>query len=404
MQPDGITTLPIELRIKILHHLPSPPSLLSAIVSTRSFHTAYSESRTAITTAILQNSTSESSVYCNFLTYALIVFHQKHHVTLDRLHKFLRSYLSFANPDRNIQSGKFEDVVPWEICPPPNFSSLRAKVHRSIFLWAAKFCTSKLRESSKIHTVAPPTPLEIARAARALYQYFIYTIISTDVFFQSSDVDNMGRPMTGKPGIEAMGAFVESMGYRDRKVVDWFLREWMVEVVGEVVRKCVQDEKNPVRRETGYWDVNFPTLERKVNEATQALITRLGPIQLWKFVFDSVYEEQFKVYCQAPAALDRGSFLAWEVLQRERKGTECYDPKVRICTDLMEIGGDEVFEWWGKDERVIKEGILWDERRLETMGLQWPMVRDGVEVQWYKKDTKWKKKELAMGECDDCYW
>ncbi|KAF3242903.1 hypothetical protein TWF217_004922 [Orbilia oligospora] len=396
MQSSNITTLPIELRIKILHHLPSPPSLLSAITSTRSIHTAYAESRTSIATAILQNSTSESSVYCNFLTYALIVFHQKNYVTLERLHKYLRSYLSFANPDSNIQGGKFEDVVPWEICPPPNFYSLRSKVYRSIFLWATKFCTSKLHESSQIHPVAPPTPLEIARAARALYQYFIYTIISADVFFQSNDVDNMGRPLTGKPGIESMGAFVESMGYRDRKVVDWFLREWLVEVVGEVVRKCLKDEKNPVRRETGHWDVSFLTLEHKVNEATQALIARLGPIQLWKFVFGSTYEEQFKIYCQAPADLDRGSFLPWEMLQDERKEVESYDPKVRICTGLTEIGGDKIYEWWGKDGSVMKEGILWDERRLETMGLQWPMVKEGVEVRWYKKDTKWKNRELAM--------
>ncbi|RVD84584.1 uncharacterized protein DFL_006325 [Arthrobotrys flagrans] len=398
-----ITTLPIELRIKILHHLPSSSSLLSAIISTRSLHAAYCEARTSILTSILQNSTSESSAYCNFLTYALIVFHRKHYITLDRLHKFLRSYLSFANPGCII-GGRGEDVVPWEICPPPDFYNLRTKVHRSIILWATEFCTSKLQESPQIHPMTrnlipptPPTPLEIARTARAFYQYFIYTIISTDIFFQSSDVDSMGRPITGKPGIESMGAFIESVGYRDRKVVDWFLKEWMVKIVGKVVRKCVEDEKNPVRRETGVWDVNFLTLEHKVDEATQALITRLGLIQLWKFVFDSTYEEQFKVYCQAPAALDRDSFSPWETLQTERREVECYDPKLRICTGSIEIGGDGVFEWWGEKEGVMKEGILWDERRLERMGLQWPMVREGVEVQWYKKDAKWKDRELATG-------
>ncbi|KAK6505160.1 hypothetical protein TWF481_007081 [Arthrobotrys musiformis] len=412
MQPSvTIATLPIELRIKILHHLPSPASLLSAILSTRSLHAAYRESTTSITTSILQNSTSESSVYCNFLTYALIVFHQKHYIALDKLHRFLRSYLSFANPGRNTQGEGYENVqvVPWEICPPPNFYNLRTKVYESIFLWATEFCTSKLHESPKFHAVTekpipsiPPSPLEVARAARALYQYFLYTIISTDTFFHSGGVDNMGRPLTGKPGIESMGAFVESMGYRDRKVVDWFLKDWMVGTVGGIVRACVKDEKNPVRRGVG-WEVNYSTLGKKVNEATQALITRLGPVQLWKFVFDSSYEEQFKVYCQAPAALDRDSFLPWEMLQAERKGVECYDPRVKICTKPVEIGEDGVFEWWDKKGGVMREGIIWDERRLERMGLQWPTIQGGVEVQWYKKDTRWKDRELAMGECD-CYW
>ncbi|KAK6345182.1 hypothetical protein TWF718_007108 [Orbilia javanica] len=405
----NITTLPIELRIKILHHLPSPSSLLSAILSARSIHAAYSEARTSIITSSLQNSTSESSVYCNFLTYALIVFHQKRIITIDRLHKFLRPYLSFANPGYNVKWQE-QNVVPWEICPPPDFYNLRSKVHHSVILWATEFCTSKLHKYPKTHEITgcsmkpdPPTALEIARATRVFYQYFLYTIISSDIFFHGGDVDNMGRPTTGKPEIQSMGAFVESVGYRDRKVIDWFLREWMVELVGEIVRKCVKDEKNPVRRAAEAWGVNIPTLEGKVNEATQALITRLGPIQLWKFVFDSPYDEQFKIYCQDPAALDRDSFYPWEILWVERKQVEAYDAKLRICTGFVEIGSDRVFEWWDTTEGVMKEGIMWDERRLEKMGLEWPTVKEGVEVQWYKKDTKWKDRELATGECD-CYW
>ncbi|KAK6360660.1 hypothetical protein TWF730_006795 [Orbilia blumenaviensis] len=416
----NITTLPIELRIKILHHLPSPSSLLSAILSTRSLHTAYKESRTSITTSVLQNSTSENSVYCNFLTYALIVFHQKHYITLDRLHRFLRSYLEFANPGCNNSSsssnskdegtggGGPEDIVPWETCPPPNFYKLRPQVYRSIFQWATKFCTLKLQTSPKYSgpmSITTPTPLEIARAARAFYQYFLYTVISTDVFFHSEDVDNMGRPITGKPGVESMAAFVESVGYRDQKVIQWFLRDWMVGgVVRELLGKCVKDEKNPVRRETGVWEVSFSTLAHKLDEASQALITRLGPIGLWNFAYESTYDEQFKIYCHAPAALDRDSFWSWDVVQAERKEAKSYDPSLRICVNEVEIGEDGLFEWWTEREGdIIREGILWDERRLEGMGLRRPVVRGGVEVQWYKKDTKWKNKELAMGECD-CYW
>ncbi|KAK6527970.1 hypothetical protein TWF281_009229 [Arthrobotrys megalospora] len=262
--PSNITTLPIELRIKILHHLPSPPSLLCAILSTRSLYTAYRESRTSITASVLRNSTSESSVYCNFLSYALIVFHQKRYITLDRLHKFIRSYLSFANPETTSSSGGIingkEDIVPWEICPPPNFHMLREQVHTHILLWAAKFCESKLQENLRVHPITrhpiapgPPTNVEMSKAARALYQYFIYSVISMDIFFHSDDVDNMGRPVTGKPGIEAMGAFVEGVGYRDRSVIELFLRGWMVECVSGVVGRCVGDEKNPVRREPERW-------------------------------------------------------------------------------------------------------------------------------------------------------
>ncbi|KAK6527971.1 hypothetical protein TWF281_009230 [Arthrobotrys megalospora] len=69
---------------------------------------------------------------------------------------------------------------------------------------------------------------------------------------------------------------------------------------------------------------------------------------------------------------------------------------MRICTSLVEVGGDEVFEWWYKKAGVMKEGLLWDDGRLEKMGLQWPKAKEGVEVKWYKKDTKWKDRELAM--------
>ncbi|EPS44751.1 hypothetical protein H072_1262 [Dactylellina haptotyla CBS 200.50] len=421
-----ITSLPIELRIKILRHLESPPSLLAAITASRSFHDAYLESQTSIRTHILLNSTDTDSTHCKFLTYALIVFHNKPFIHLPQLHRFTRAYLNFANPQEGIFSPQPCKAVPWEKCAPPSFHDKKWDVHRHIYRWAEKFCEEKLArlyldptgvttteewdsgyEGSDVGAEASSLSREgykhasageIARASRAFYQYFLYTLLSTDNFFYSGGMDNLGRPVTQRPDEDILLAFVEAMPYVDYMVVYRLIIDWMVELVKPLVVEMIKDVKNPVRTAPARWGLSAAALEQRVGAVTQALITRLGPVELWKFVFESTYERQFEVYCQHPTALDRESFAPWETFEVLRMKTEAYDPKARICTDeggkcLKEDG----YTWWQK-EGVLREGLLWEESRLIEKGFVFPKEPDDAE--WFKKGTRWRDREFRLAECE----
>ncbi|KAF3914820.1 hypothetical protein ABW20_dc0103355 [Dactylellina cionopaga] len=423
-----IAALPIELRIKILNHLDSPPTLLAVITTSRSFHDAYLESQTSIRTSTLLNSTNSTSAHCNFLTYALLVFHNKPYLQLSRLHRFLKSYLSFANPVDGVFSKSACEVVPWEKCAPPGFYEKREEVREHVFRWAKKFCDDKLRifhdegsdssydrncddypfsplqpssSAAPVNNYKPPTDAEVARAARAFYRYFLYTLVSSDNYFHTDDMDNLGRPVTGKPDEDTLLAFIESIPYVDFKVVDWFGRQWITELVDPTVREMIGDVKNPVRREPARWGISAMTLQHRVAAVTQALVTRLGPVELWKFMFESTYTDRFKVYCQHPAALDRESFAPWSTFMVFRGQSKTYDPRMRICTGESDIVGS-AYMWWegsGEDNNVVREAIMWDGWRLVEKGLRYPKFENKVDFHWM--GTRWRDAEFQLVDGED---
>ncbi|KAF3932665.1 hypothetical protein ABW19_dt0201979 [Dactylella cylindrospora] len=373
-QPLHFLELPVELQIRVLAQLDDPPSLLSAIVSCKGFYNAYTEGRASIKRGMLLNSTSASSGYCKFLTSALHQFSQISEENSDPA-PFVRNYLEFANPVADAAPSRAFDVIPGtEELENPSAPD----VHHYIGLWAMKFCEEQLKTNPMAGRPAQmpynvPTKTELARVARVFYQFWLYCALPPPGrgHSRASRVNQNVASRITDSWIAAM-AYVESIGYVDSQFIYRFIIPWMGKLLEGVLLRITRDPENPMHKHTVSFNVDVERMSRSVNEFSQTLMCRLGPIGVWKFLFEYNYPKQFELYCQAPIPRHTSFLYAWNEMDYAWGVSKKYDPVRRICfARVRVVSGDH--NWWCTNiSRVAKQCVVWDDRRLEEWGFEFP--------------------------------
>ncbi|KAK6359676.1 hypothetical protein TWF696_000820 [Orbilia brochopaga] len=420
----SITTLPIELRIRILEHLRDPPALLAALLSSRALHNAYRESSASIRAAVLVNATAVTSPHCMFLAYALLVFHDRSMVPLDDLRRFVGAYLRFTNPVGGVFSADAYEVVPWRKRMPDGMMALQDKLHECIFLWARMFCESQWRGTTvatsvetqrlaagsglddgaricdgkgKGHAgykyskaICAPGIAQVAAVARAFYKYWLYCILCRGKFFRSEGVDNLGRPMCGRPDESTMMALVESMPIADFTVVLRGVALFVRDAVRPRYLEFVADAKNPVRVHPARYRISADILEQRDCQGIQALISRLGPLQLSEFLFTADRQHQWTIYCEEPDAIDECLWQPWITLDNERR--KSHRPN-RTCR-MIKMQDSTSWEDPVGDEHVEDGGVE---------GLPKLILDPSMYTPWSRKGTRWRDMELSAAEMDEYY-
>ncbi|KAJ6260483.1 hypothetical protein Dda_4709 [Drechslerella dactyloides] len=420
----GITTLPVELRIRILEHLADPPALFAALLSCRALHDAYRESAASIRAAVLLNATAVDSPHCMFLAYALLVFHDRTIVPLEELRRFVSAYLSFANPIDGTFCADAYNVVPWRRQMPAGMQEMQTKVQECIFSWARIFCHSRWQNiqpakakdeaavtcngKGKEHADRKPAyttatcavaMAQIAAVARAFYRYWLYCILCRGKFYHCDGVDNLGRPMCARPDESTMLAVVESIPAADFSVIlhgagaGRFVRD----LVRPRYLEFVADAKNPVRLHRAWYRVGASMLVTKDCQAIQALISRLGPLQLWEFLFTVDRDRQFAIYCEEPDAIDECLWSPWITLDNERR--EAHGHGLAKCRKL---GKDDSTPW----EDHVGDQHAGPEDESGNAGDGGFGVGEDPKFSldpsrhkpWHQKGTKWRDFELAVAE------
>ncbi|KAF3937617.1 hypothetical protein ABW19_dt0205562 [Dactylella cylindrospora] len=407
MSNQTFVLLPIELRIKILQHFDDPPSLLSALLSCRAFHDAYAESTQSIKDAVLVNSTSPQGMYCKYLTYALRNFCNPKRIDVHSFADFFSSYLNFSNPPQGVSLSTPIDL-------PPTSSSKHidpSEVHHYTFLWAQKFCEDKL----KVHPVTeepifeePPTETEIARVAKVLYQFWLYCVLHSSSFRSATSDKWMKSRYSTKDPI--MQAFAETIGYTDSYILFENVVPWLQDLLEPLASKFVEDPQNPVRLNEIEFVVSWNILRSEIDGVASGLIARLGPVELWKFLFEADYSDQFRIYCQEPA--HRIYSLTHDMIDIDvtRRHVDEYDPILKICHEPLTVEKNW-YNWWEDLDCVAKNAIMWDDWRLGKWGFEYPEVNvpavriesvlfygEGppvkneyeIKFHWRRKGSKWR--------------
>ncbi|KAF3923419.1 hypothetical protein ABW21_db0206474 [Orbilia brochopaga] len=366
----SIPTLPVELRIRILEHLQDPPALFAALLSCHALHDAYRESSMSIRAAILLNATSVTSQHCMFLAYALLVFHDRAAVPLEELRCFVGTYLNFTNPINGAFDAAAYEIVPWRRKMPNGMRELQDKVHECIFSYARMFCEDHWKRTKAINcaekeetastrnktsicngkgkgragtnvpwiyntAVCAAGTVQVATVARAFYRYWLYCILCRGKYFRYEDIDNLGRPICGRPDESLMLALVESMPVADFTVILRGVARFVRDLVRPRYLEFVADAKNPVRLQPALYRVSSTTLVSKDCQAIQAQISRLGPLALQEFLFTADRQRQWKIYCEEADAIDECLWIPWITMDNERRkahaGTDCIFREIGEC-------------------------------------------------------------------------
>ncbi|KAF3931334.1 hypothetical protein ABW19_dt0207493 [Dactylella cylindrospora] len=347
-----LTSLPIELLIKVLKSIGNPKSVLPAILSCRKFHDAYQEEK-EFEKELLLNSVGENARYCKYLTTALRLFHDERSISIEYLNRFVVSYLGFEELGR---------AVGEILLSPEPFPELFT-VHRYIGLWSIKFCDELL----KIHPITghptteapPPTPLELARVSRAFYQLFLYFSLFKHRRYSYEVVDEVGVSTTrdGKYPKSTAQAYLESIPYLEFYMIHNHILPWL------------RTEMEP--------NIVFPEHSNLNTDGIQnGWIIRLGPIKLYDLLYQSTNVERVTVFSGSAKVENEGLMDAWNHFEQKQRQLPLFDPLLRIVhrREWKIQQGD--YNWWQRADAVAGSAVIWEEWRLRRWGLMFPEVEE----------------------------
>ena len=162
----GISSLPVEVKVNILASLPDRASLLATILTSKAFHDVFLHSANIILADILLREISPSVLTDALWCWAAIPVHEGGTEAVDA---FLRSY------DRKSSIQAIYSLLSM------NEMFVFARINSSVRYWTARFC-QKLESEELFGGSVPCSPhtltqVESERIQRTLYRYELYSLL-----------------------------------------------------------------------------------------------------------------------------------------------------------------------------------------------------------------------------------
>ncbi|KAK6540870.1 hypothetical protein TWF694_008253 [Orbilia ellipsospora] len=332
----------------------------------------------------LEEQLSRNDIYCRFLVY----IHKRLHssipqtpISLDNILGIVKQYVQWANPS----SRTSENSVSIPEVPPDELED----THRYILAWSQKFCKDQVggHVLEPTQDIEPPTETEIARVSGAFLQLWIvmnfHDLRITDV--NLDEFPKVGSLRTLNTQIS--NVLIETLSYRDLIICRKSIITYMSQVGRPIFQRIVVDpaylELRNIERRSPSDPCSCEVTHQIITDYTVRwfLFSRLGPTQLWKFMYENSYEEQLKISMRQYACPESDFWPAlWSRhTTRHRARGETYPPFLPILRDELVVGPGD-FTWWNRDSYgpsnlAVHKAAVWDSWRLDKAGYHYPWIK-----------------------------
>ncbi|KAF3316446.1 hypothetical protein TWF173_002288 [Orbilia oligospora] len=320
-----------------------------------------SESKQSEYQTLFDESFAECEIFCRFYihifkAFGLTLTHSN--VPIDLVAKLSEQYIRWANPPTPLHKESVQ-------IPRVPASELR-DTHEHILKWSQMVLDSQLQY----------------RLARCLYQLFLYLLYCEcniiypkqgDQFNGSEILDDELEDMFACDQDDFNGMVVEAINYLDLNII----HRPLLDFISQITKPALPKIGTPILPDAPryYW-------KSHVQNAEWFVAAALGPQGLWKFLFESSFEEQEDVcaiYVEGGFG-DPHFFIQDPQSNLRLNNTGTYPPYLRICRDELVIGECDV-NWWCEADWSTRisttdlTAVVWDDWRLKEWGYLLPMIK-----------------------------
>ncbi|KAK6504296.1 hypothetical protein TWF506_002500 [Arthrobotrys conoides] len=337
--------------------------------------------------ALFDESFAECETLCRFYIHIFksLGLTSTHNEVPDVLiSELTKQYVRWANPPAPLHKESVQ-------IPDVPASELR-DTHDYIIKWSKRVLDSQLQNrldnqsdlpiattaSVPTESFVPPTNSEIKRTVKALYHLFLI-VLYCEVYIVYPKLEDQSDscPIHCHELEDPLDCQQEKIARTILEAADCLdlniIYEILLDSVDSVTKPVISKIKNTTLR-----DAPLYPCRSRVDSIEWYLAATLGPQGLWKFLFESSFEQQKELYT---ANIENGFTNPRYYIRSPQSAhgfNGTYPPFLRICRDEFIIGKCDD-NWWDDWSTPIGlndlKAVIWDDWRLKEWGYHLPVIK-----------------------------